>query len=114
MGYPLMPELDRTPEGIVKMFQNNMHYVSSLALYQQLQCTGGFDTDHKARMRAKRRRSGNWTQWKESQYEAFWGQKLEAKPASDAEVEKWRELDLGLLQSASAVLGDAVLLPSIV
>ena len=81
-----------------------MHFVSGLSLHQELQRVGGFDADYQVRLRAKRRRSKGWCEIKEAQYESFWGQKLQPKPATEAETEAWRDLDEKMVAAALEVL----------
>ena len=102
--YPMLPTCDvRSAETVAAALGPNPHpqLAQSFQLFQNLLRTGNFDTDYAARARSKRRREPGWSDAKERQYEEFYGQRLEPKPASEAETARWRALDEAVVAKAN-------------
>ena len=74
--FDMLPSVDRSPEGLLHLMTRSPDLRRSIDTYRDLLQTGQFDSDIQNRLRCKRRRRKGWTQFKEQEYENYWGLNL--------------------------------------
>jgi hypothetical protein len=106
--YGLLPEVDRRdPAVLLKLFQSNMAFKSSLSHYRRLLAKGTYDPSSISKERNKRRRAEGWNQEKEEQLEEFYAFRLDPSSANASDILRWKALDQGVVELYLGSIGSA-------